>query len=160
MLNALTSITTFLFGLWLFTLTHAYLRRVIHGQGWLLFLLCAFICTGGAYASIYLLKNPIFVPETEQVQGLPFTELFAYFYKAMGALITLTGLVAMLLTLMHYILHINVVTYGQPWPVTRWVLRKTYVFADPLRMGVAIVSLLIVACFFSSGYVYYLSLQR
>ena len=159
-LNTLTAITTFLFALWIFTLIHAYISRVIHGQGWLLFLLCTLLCTGGAYVSISLLANPIFVPEPEQVKDILFAEQFAYVYKVIGALLTLGGLVAMFLTLLHYILHINVVTYEHPWRVTRWMLRKTYFFANPLRMGIIIVCLLIVACVFSSGYIHYWSFQR
>ena len=159
-LNTLTAITSFLIALWLFTLIHAYLNKVIHGRGWLLFLLSSFICTGGAYVSISMLANPIFVPEPEQLEGLLLADLIADVYKVMGAILTLSGLVAMFLTMVHYIVHINVVSYENPRHVTRWVLRKTYFFANPLRMGFIIFGLLILACVFTSGYVHYLSYQR
>lgn len=159
-ITTLLGLTTFISTLWVFTLVYAYTQHIIHGKGWLTFLLCSFGFIAGTLWSIHLLSNPLFVPEVNDVHLAGMTAFFATAYKVLGIGFTLGGLSIILLTLFHYILQISVITHGQPWTITRWFLRLTRICTQPLLIGAILIILLILSCLFTSGYFHQVSFNR
>ncbi|MFT7430265.1 MAG: hypothetical protein ACI971_000716 [Colwellia sp.] len=143
------------------TIIHAYRQDVIHGQGWNNFLLATFIFICTSLYTIYVAQHPTFEVQAPSNPGLTqLSNLMELAYRVIGISLVFTGLIIIIMTLVHYIIRINLVRNNSLSTFTTWVLKTTQVFSNPVKTGLVLLLVFPLAYAFTSGFIYKLITER
>jgi hypothetical protein len=160
-LQVMTSLAVFVFTFWAMTIIHAYRQDVIHGKGWNNFLLATLIFICISLYTIYITQHPIFEAQAPNNPGFTqLSNLMELAYRVIGIGLVFSGLITILMTLVHYILRINLVRNDSLSTVTTWILRATQSFSSPVKIGIILLIIFSLAYAFASGYAYHIITER